>query len=137
MLKVSCLIVVTVVLIDQLSKWLVINLSQKYICNQGLVFGIKVPNILILAVVGILLVMLLWKRKSIKILFKNNQLDYKIGWLVFGAALSNLIDRLWHGCVIDFIDIKIFNYPWFNLADSLIVLGGFYLIWHLLKYKKN
>jgi len=44
--------------------------------------------------------------------------------LISGGALGNLIDRLLHGTVTDFINFKYFA-PVFNLADSAIVLGAF------------
>ena len=46
--------------------------------------------------------------------------------LVIGGALGNLIDRLQHGHVIDFIQWYWRNHYWpaFNVADSAIVVGA-------------
>ncbi|WP_127959809.1 signal peptidase II [Serratia microhaemolytica] len=46
--------------------------------------------------------------------------------LIIGGAVGNLIDRLWHGFVIDFIDFYIgrWHYPTFNLADTFICIGA-------------
>jgi signal peptidase II len=45
--------------------------------------------------------------------------------LVIGGAISNVIDRINHGYVIDFIDIHIcsMHWPTFNVADIFIVVG--------------
>jgi len=45
--------------------------------------------------------------------------------LVLGGALSNLIDRLFYGAVIDFIELHAGLYAWpvFNVADMAIVIG--------------
>jgi signal peptidase II len=45
--------------------------------------------------------------------------------LVIGGAVGNLIDRLIHGYVIDFIDVYYGNWHWpaFNVADSAICVG--------------
>jgi signal peptidase II len=55
--------------------------------------------------------------------------------LELGGATGNLIDRLAYGKVIDFIDFKV--WPVFNLADSAITLGlfflGLYLFFHVRK----
>ena len=51
--------------------------------------------------------------------------------LILGGALGNLVDRIFHGFVIDFISIWI--YPVFNLADIFITLGVLLII---LKYGK-
>lgn len=50
--------------------------------------------------------------------------------LVLGGALGNVIDRLWHGYVIDFLQFHWHNlyYPTFNLADSAITIGAIMLI---------
>ena len=39
-----------------------------------------------------------------------------------GGATGNVIDRVWRGGVIDFIDLRF--WPVFNLADAAIVAGG-------------
>jgi signal peptidase II len=50
--------------------------------------------------------------------------------LILGGATGNLIDRVIYGYVIDFIEVKIFNYnfPIFNLADSFIVIAFILLL---------
>lgn len=46
--------------------------------------------------------------------------------LILGGALGNLIDRVVHGYVIDFLDFYVSNWHWpaFNVADSAIFLGA-------------
>src|SRR5271166_326565 len=42
------------------------------------------------------------------------------------VATGNLIDRLWHGEVVDFLHFRLwsgYSWPDFNLADSFIVVG--------------
>lgn len=46
--------------------------------------------------------------------------------LIMGGGASNILDRLTRGCVIDFIDLKI--WPSFNLADAAITIGAAILI---------
>lgn len=51
--------------------------------------------------------------------------------LVIGGALGNLIDRLMHGHVVDFIQWhwkEVYYYPSFNIADSAIVAGAIALV---------
>ena len=51
--------------------------------------------------------------------------------LVVGGALSNVVDRVVYGAVIDFVDIHAFGFHWpaFNVADSTIVLGTAMLLY--------
>ena len=46
--------------------------------------------------------------------------------LILGDATGNLIDRVIHASVIDFIDVYLGSYHWpaFNVADSAIVVGA-------------
>ena len=50
--------------------------------------------------------------------------------MVLGGAVGNLIDRLWHGYVVDFIQVHhgAWVFPAFNLADSAITLGAVCLV---------
>lgn len=62
---------------------------------------------------------------------KNNTLQLISLSLIFGGAVGNYFDRLHYGYVIDFIDIhwnQKYNFPAFNIADSAIVVGVFFLI---------
>ena len=43
--------------------------------------------------------------------------------LILAGGMSNMIDRIFNGYVIDFIDVNIFNFPHFNIADISIVVG--------------
>lgn len=45
--------------------------------------------------------------------------------LILGGAIGNLIDRLFYGYVIDFLDVYYGTYHWpaFNIADSAITIG--------------
>lgn len=49
---------------------------------------------------------------------------------ILGGAVGNVIDRLWHGHVVDFLDFhwRGWHFPAFNLADSAITLGAVCLI---------
>ena len=55
--------------------------------------------------------------------------------LLFGGILGNLIDRIFRGFVIDYLDFTFFNYhfPVFNLADICIVLGVIIVIFTVWK----
>jgi signal peptidase II len=59
--------------------------------------------------------------------------------LVLGGAFGNLIDRLWLGHVIDFIQLYYagFYWPAFNVADSAITVGAVLLIWDSLFVKRE
>ena len=55
------------------------------------------------------------------------------GWalsLVLGGALGNVLDRVWHGYVVDFIQVHYagWYFPAFNVADSAITIGAILLI---------
>lgn len=59
--------------------------------------------------------------------------------LILGGALGNLIDRVVHGYVVDFLSFHINSHYWpaFNVADSAIFVGAILLIWDSLKSHKR
>jgi signal peptidase II len=51
--------------------------------------------------------------------------------LILGGAVGNVVDRLQHGYVVDFIQVhwgSQYFFPSFNVADSAITLGAILLI---------
>ncbi len=59
--------------------------------------------------------------------------------LFFGGASGNLIDRIIHGEVIDFIDVHVgtIHWPAFNVADSSLCIGAALFCLHILRQKKG
>ena len=54
--------------------------------------------------------------------------------LILGGAFGNLVDRLFFGYVIDFLDFRV--WPVFNVADSAITIGTVLLIFSLVHKNK-
>ena len=111
---------VLLIFIDQLSKYIIRSRGGFYICNLGISFGLKIPTYLfypLWLVIFLGLVCLSFK--------KYPKYSYAI-LLVLAGSVSNFIDRLFFGCVTDFIDFRI--WPVFNLADVFICAGVFFLI---------
>jgi signal peptidase II len=55
--------------------------------------------------------------------------------LVLAGAVGNVIDRIFIGAVIDFLDFHAFGKHWpaFNVADSAISCGAVLLVWDALR----
>ncbi len=73
----------------------------------------------------------------VAIVWRNRRLQWEAGVglaLILGGALSNLVDRIRVGRVVDFLDVYFHSYHWpaFNLADSAIVVGAGFLILQVL-----
>lgn len=129
-------------IIDQITKILVVNslvpgenieiikniFSIIYTNNTGAAFSILLGKRIFLIVVAILIIgILLYYIKKNKVDGKLNIIAFS---LIIGGSLGNLIDRIVRGYVVDFISIKLgsYNFPIFNVADTLIVVGVFLLL---------
>jgi signal peptidase II len=120
------------IFIDQLSKYLIRHFGGFYICNPGVAFGVKIPEflfwlfwILIIVFIFILLLSKLKACQTSDVPRLHRLLDIRCPSagliLILSGSISNVIDRLYFGCIVDFIDLKF--WPVFNLADSFIVIG--------------
>ena len=79
-------------------------------------------------------VIVLW----IKRLQQHEKLQAIALSLILGGAIGNVIDRIWLGYVVDFIDVYYQNWHWpaFNIADSAIVIGvGLIIIDSIREYR--
>jgi len=136
--------------IDQLIKYIIINKLElfesirifknfniTYVNNTGAAFSILSGNVFILIILGIILTYLFYKY-----FIKNkvlNKIEIIIYGILFGGVLGNFIDRIFRNSVIDYLDIKIFNYdfPVFNFADIAIVCSIIVLIILIIRGEKN
>ena len=134
---------VLLVFADQISKILIrINMSLyesipvitnffnlTYVTNDGMAFGINFPfGIYIFSTISLIFtVFLFWYLWTIK----EQGIVIRTGVaLIIAGAVGNLIDRIFLGSVVDFLDFMIGNYHWyvFNFADSYVTVGmGFIL----------
>ena len=48
--------------------------------------------------------------------------------MVISGGIGNLIDRVRIGYVVDYLDVKLFNFAIFNFADVCVVLGAIFLL---------
>ena len=107
-------------------------LNFTYVENTGGAFGIFNNNILFFIIMNIIIVLLiiLLIISKIKDINKYSLIGISI---VLAGGISNLIDRLSRGFVIDYIDInKLINYPIFNIADIFIVIGFIIIVFNLI-----
>lgn len=130
-----------IVLLDQLSKWWVLNIALKddqhlmpvtgflnivLVLNRGVTFGMlsrldhHLMSYFLVAVAAVIIFLLgrwLWRTSSTLVAVGLGA--------VMGGAIGNVLDRLRYGAVVDFIDFYYQNYHWyaFNIADAAIVTG--------------
>ena len=53
--------------------------------------------------------------------------------MVAGGGIGNMIDRIWLGYVIDFLDFTLIDFPVFNVADSFVTVGAGMLMAYLIR----
>lgn len=140
------IIVLSVLSLDQLTKFLITrNLSYNQsipvikgifhltlIRNRGAAFGIlknQVPLFIFSSIFAIILIYFELKNN-------RHRKSYSVSLsLILAGALGNLIDRLFLGYVIDFLDFRI--WPVFNVADSAITIGAILLAFSVLLEPKG
>ncbi len=137
---------ILVVVLDQLTKWAIvkwvglydripvnsfINITHQR--NTGAAFSFLADSsgwqrwffIGLGATVSSVILVWLWRIR------REGQVTLSAGLsLVLGGAIGNVIDRIMHGDVVDFIQVLILGWPFpsFNIADSAITVGAAFLI---------
>lgn len=103
-------------------------LSLTYVQNRGAAFGI-LPNagalfiaVTVVVVVAVILYIVKTRPRSV--------LELSAVSLILSGAVGNAIDRVLFGYVRDFLEVKFFEFPIFNVADCAICTGAVLLIIH-------
>lgn len=154
MSKALFIISIVIILLDQLTKWLVTQnigygeivpvffwLDLNHIGNKGVAFSmfanLDSANVVFMLVASFAIVAIsfwLWKLGH-----KEGMLVHYAMLFVLGGACGNLIDRIKYGYVIDFIAVhyKDWYYPSFNIADSAITIGAALLVINIVFMSKK
>ena len=137
-------IILSIFLLDRISKFYIIFLSEKnndlkifsskflnieLYWNTGIAFGLfsfseynyyNFITILIIFVIFLICIMIIKSEPIIK---------YPL-IMILGGAIGNLFDRIFYKAVPDFIDLHIQNFHWFifNVADIFISVGVIFMI---------
>lgn len=152
-LIISLIAVVVLIVIDQLIKhWAVTVLMPMgamdfikfgdleilgltYVQNDGAAFssfsGAKIFLIVLtsLMIVGLIIFALRDKQKHPFMMLSTAA--------VVAGGIGNLIDRIRLGYVIDYLDVKLFNFAIFNFADICVVLGAICLVVYVCFFEKK
>lgn len=133
------IVIAAVIILDQLSKYMVANESIPdmviirnffhitYVKNTGMAWSLLSGQTGLLALISAVAIgyMLYYLLKN-----KPDKLTSFALALMIGGAAGNLIDRLFLSYVRDFLNFYIFGYdfPVFNIADAALCIGVFLLL---------
>ncbi len=135
LLWISCLLII----LDQVFKALIVArkpmidlfvITIHHVTNTGASFGLLSGQNMLFIWISFIVIGLL-------MMFYDQLPKKAIPWLMLvgGGIISNLIDRIFRGAVIDYLDLG--WWPVFNIADSMIVVGVLILIYVFVKEDKK
>ena len=109
-----------------------------YVKNTGAAFSVLSNNTMLLTAISIVFLIAIIVYRIIR--KPQHFMENLALVLFFAGGLGNAIDRIQYKFVVDFIDIKWFDFPVFNIADMAVVGGAIAAIIFVLffdKEKKN
>lgn len=140
------------VALDHITKFLVIKnipyhsyikindyFSIVNVSNSGVAFSMfQNNNLFFIALVSLVIIALIY------FIYKNKKELTKLQThsllLILAGGIGNLIDRLFRGAVVDFIDVgykAVYRWPAFNVADSCVCIGVTLFVISLLFFNKK
>lgn len=139
---------VGLLVIDQVSKYFVLTylrpvgsvevipglLELAYVENTGAAFGLFRNMMWFLVTVtfaasAVIIFLLFWYKH-------HSFFSYATSALLVSGGIGNLVDRLLHGFVVDFIHVMFFRYI-FNFADCCITVGAICFVIHVLFFTRE
>lgn len=104
-----------------------------HVGNTGAAWSILTGKSSLLAIVAVFtLLAIYWWRRALGLRDRLAQLAFG---LLCGGIVGNLVDRIQHKHVVDFLDFHFgsYVYPTFNVADAAICIGVVFYLWHSFK----
>ena len=120
-----------VLLLDQAIKFLAARkiIDLEFSKNSGALFGVQLDANFIFIFFAVFLFAAVIGFKKIKLL-RNSAVAIMAFCLMLGGIVSNLIDRILYGQIVDYINL--FSLFSFNIADLAICSGALVLSWKVL-----
>lgn len=144
------IVALSVVLADILSKYLVVQLllplghsvtvipyvlDFTYVENRGMAFGLLADNRWIFMIISVVLLAV------ILFMIKYSQINHVLFLvslaMIFGGGIGNMLDRIFLGYVVDFAEVTFIDFPVFNIADSVVVVGAILLAIYFIFFDKS
>lgn len=148
------LLAILILFLDQITKYYAVHLLKgrgevqvlgdflcfRYLENTGAAFSLFHSKSSFMVIISILTLIVLvflvyayWKLLK-KDVFRGERIALIF---LFGGAAGNLIDRVINQFVVDFIYVKIIDFPTFNVADCYITCAVVYIIVRLIYCMKQ
>ncbi len=143
------ILTILLVLLDQLSKFFIINnfnvydewviiknfFKFEYVQNTGISFGLFSGGRILIIIASLVVIGFM----IYDMFQEESKIHYFSCMLILSGALGNLIDRVFRGYVVDFISFTILGHKMaiFNIADICVVIGVLiYILLMFLEGKK-
>ncbi|MBR0541158.1 MAG: signal peptidase II [Clostridia bacterium] len=141
---ITLIIIAALIAVDQVIKLVVLEhlapvgsitliekfLSLTYVENTGAAFGSFSAHTTLLSVfTALVLIVGLIYLLSGKV---NSKIAYACLTVIIAGGISNLLDRIFRGFVVDYIEPLFVNFAVFNFADILVTCGAGVLIIYLI-----
>ena len=141
------IIIILIVILDQIIKFSICKnipngstvsfigniVSLTHVQNTGGAYSLGKNNTSIIIFINIIImgILLIYFIKNFNKLKNIIKISFT---LILSGGIGNLLDRIFRGYVIDYIDINnLFEFPIFNLADIAVVIGIFITIFYILE----
>lgn len=138
-----------IVVLDRISKLYILNNFQvgeifgeipyvanfMYVQNTGAAFSMLENNTILLSIISVVFIIAIIVYKIIR--KPKHFMENLAVTLFFAGGLGNAIDRIQYKFVVDFIDVKWFDFPVFNIADMAVVSGAVAAILYVIFFDKG
>lgn len=126
-------IVLLIVIIDQISKVFILNKSELQIIpnvlkfaiteNTSAAYGIGSNSTIMYVLTTVIILGVIFKFVTTQNAYVDMKMKIFLSF-IFAGGFSNVIDRIFRGYVVEFINFKDFiNIPVLNIADIMTIIG--------------